>query len=190
MKKTMTLAMLVLAILALTVFGCADPIFQRHNSNEGIAWAADLPTGQAGAAPAVVTPVPVTVQPSGFSITSPMETAAVGFWLPATGTFAMGLAHTVVRVTHSDIPKLRLDLDGTIAQEVSGGSGINEEKVTLGGIGLKLGYNISQTDKTGFVFEPSLGATYLNDFKKFKTITDIIGNKKFAVYGTALLYKW
>ena len=118
------------------------------------------------------------------SVTSPMETAAVGFWFPGNGTFAAGLAHTVLRLSPVDMPKLTADIDVTIAQEV------NQDKNTLGGIGFKLGYNLMKADKTGFNFIPTIGLTGLNDFQKFKTAKDIIGHYRIAVYGSALLYKW
>lgn len=120
----------------------------------------------------------------GFKVTSPFETGAVGFWFPGDGTFAMGLSQTFLRVEHTSIPKLSLDLDATIAQE------INEGKDTLAGIGAKLNYNVQKVTSTGFVFAPSLGITALNNFAKNKAIKDIAQNFKIAIYGTILLYKW
>lgn len=123
-------------------------------------------------------------QSNGLLVTSPMETGAVGFWFPGDGAFAAGVAHTFLRVSHSAIPKLTLDIDATIAQEV------NQDGHTLGGIGAKLGYNVIPPSETGFSFAPSIGITALNDFAKFKTIGDIVGHYRIAVYGTLLLYKW
>jgi len=119
-----------------------------------------------------------------FEVTFPMETGATAFWFPSDGTYALGLAHTVIRVTHTSIPNIQLDADATIAQE------INIDKDTLGGLGIKLGYKPSQGKLIGFAFEPSLGITFLNDFTKFKKVEDIFTNYKIAVYGTVLLYRW
>ncbi|MCX8070217.1 MAG: hypothetical protein N2738_06910, partial [Thermodesulfovibrionales bacterium] len=54
-----------------------------------------------------------------FTVTFPMETGATAFWFPSDGTYAMGLAHTFMRVQHSSLPKVQLDFDATIAQEVN-----------------------------------------------------------------------
>ena len=136
----------------------------------------------ADAVPAATTDV-VVLQTGGFTITSPMETSAVGFWFPGDGTFAAGIAHTVLRARHEAVPKLHLDIDGVIAQEV------NQDKDTLAGVGFKLAYE-SNVTKAGFTFEPSLGLTALNNFAKWKTADDILRNYRVAVYGSLLLYKW
>jgi hypothetical protein len=131
-----------------------------------------------------VVPVVTPVEVKKFTVTSPMETNVVGFWFPSDGTFAVGLSQTFLRIEHTSIPKLSLDLDFTIAQEV------NENKDTLAGIGVKLNYNSKKADSTGFVFIPSLGITALNDFAKNKAFKEIAQNIRIAIYGSILLYKW
>ena len=116
-----------------------------------------------------------------FKVEFPMETNATAFWFPTDDTFAMGISHTVLRVSHPDIPKITLDFDGTLAKEV------NADKDNLAGIGVKLAYNIQKVDKSGFAFIPSLGITALNNVKSFKTV---LQDYRIAVYGTVILYKW
>ena len=116
-----------------------------------------------------------------FKVEFPMETNVTGFWFPTDDTFAMGVSHTVLRLSHSDIPKVTLDLDGTLAKEV------NADKDNLAGVGVKLAYNIQKVDKAGFAFIPSLGVTALNNVKNFKTM---LQDYRIAIYGTLLLYKW
>ena len=120
----------------------------------------------------------------GFAITFPMETGAVGFWFPRDGTFAGGLSHTFMRIGHSDIPKVTVDFDGTIAQQ------INKDGNTLGGLGIKLNLNIKELEEKGFTFIPSLGVTALNDWTQYKTAKDILSHYEIAVYGTLVQYKW
>lgn len=126
------------------------------------------------------------VPESGFLVTSPRETGAVGFWFPRTGTKALGVSHTVVRVQHSAIKIVSLDLDGTVAQEVSE----RDNNKTLAGIGIKANFNVMKTSEAGFSFLPSTGITALNDFKEFNKPKDIIENYELAVYGTLLMYRW
>lgn len=125
----------------------------------------------------------------GFSLTFPMETGAVGFWFPETGAFAAGLSHTFMRIQHSDIKALSLDFDGTIAQEVTNNDK-TDDMDTLGGIGIKLNFDVLPSDKVGFTFLPSIGITALNNFAEFKKMQDILDNYSIAIYGTVLLYKW
>ena len=110
-----------------------------------------------------------------------METNITGFWFPTDNTFAMGVSHTVLRLSHSDIPKVTLDVDGTLAKE------INIDKDNLAGVGVKLAYNIQKVDKEGFAFIPSLGITALNNVRK---LGSILQDYRIAVYGTVILYKW
>ncbi len=117
----------------------------------------------------------------GFKLTFPQETAATAFWFPSSDSFAAGVSHTVLRVSHSDIPKFSLDLDGTLAK------GVNAEKDNLAGIGIKLNYNIQTADKTGFTFIPSIGISALNNVKSFKTVFQ---DYRIAIYGTAIMYRW
>lgn len=121
----------------------------------------------------------------GFSVTSPMETSAVGFWFPNSGAYAGGVSHTFLRLTHSAITWASLDADGTLAQE------INQDKDTMWGLGLKGNLSIwkASTEK-GFSFLPSIGATAMNNFSKFKTLKDILENYEISVYGTLLMYRW
>ena len=128
------------------------------------------------------------VLPEGFSLTFPMETGAVGFWFPETGAFAAGVSHTFMRVNHSDLESISLDLDATIAQEFSNSK--EDDLNTLGGIGIKLNFDVLPSDKPGFAFLPSIGVTALNDFSKFKKAKDIFENYEIAVYGTVLIYTW
>ena len=118
------------------------------------------------------------------TITFPQETGVTAFWFPNSGTYAMGLAHTWIRVQHSILPKIQLDGDITIAQEV------NQDKDTLLGLGVKVAYKPSKNEITGFAFEPSIGITLLNNFQKFKAFNDIYQNYEAAIYGTLLLYRW
>lgn len=174
MKKVLMVIMAMVAIAAFALPG--SPAYADDAST--------TPSTQQSTAPAATNEPITLVSANGFTVTVPMETGAVGFWFPADGTFAAGLSHTVLRATFTKLPNLRFDLDATIAQQVS------ETAKTLGGIGVKIGYNLSAATKRGFAFEPSLGITWLNDFSRFKTAADIFANRKFAVYGTALLYKW
>lgn len=119
-----------------------------------------------------------------FSVTFPMETGATAFWFPGDGTYAVGLAHTFMRVKYAAIPNVQLDVDATVAQEV------NQGRDTLAGIGVKVGYKPSAGQLTGFAFEPSLGVTALNNLAKGKAISEILQNYRVAVYGTILLYRW
>ena len=119
-----------------------------------------------------------------FNVIFPMETGAVGFWFPTSGAFAAGVSHTFMRISHSDIESISLDFDGTIAQEV------NQDKDTLGGIGVKFNFDVLPSDKEGFTFLPSIGVTALNNFAEFKKFDDIMDNYEVAVYGTLLLYRW
>jgi hypothetical protein len=114
----------------------------------------------------------------------PMETGAVGFWFPADDSFAVGVSHTVLRVSYADFQKVSLDFDGTIAQEIS-----EENDNTLAGIGIKLNFHV-KPQAEGITFLPSLGVTALNDFSEFSDFGDIIDNYDIAVYGTLLMYKW
>lgn len=116
-----------------------------------------------------------------FKLEYPMETTVTAFWFPSDDTFAAGISHTVLRLSHSDIPKFSLDLDGTLAKE------INVNKDNLAGVGVKINYNLQKTDKTGFTFIPSLGITALNNIKSFRTI---LQDYRIAVYGTAIMYRW
>ena len=120
-------------------------------------------------------------QASEFSVTMPMETTASGFWFPTDDTIAVGISHTVARLAYSGLPKVSLDLDGTLAKEV------NEEKDNLAGIGIKINYHVQKATDTGFVFLPSLGVTALTNIKNIK---DVLKDYKIAVYGTMILYKW
>ena len=121
---------------------------------------------------------------SGFSITSPMETSAVAFWFPKTGTYAGGVSHTFLRLSHSAITFMSLDFDGTLAQEV------NQDKDTLVGLGAKANFNTTKNTEKGFKFLPSIGVTALNNFSKFKALKDIVQNYDIAIYGTLLAYRW
>lgn len=116
-----------------------------------------------------------------FSLTMPMETTASGFWFPTDNTIAVGISHTVARLAYSGLPKVSLDLDGTLAKEV------NEEKDNLAGIGVKINYHVQKATDTGFVFVPSIGVTALTNIKNIK---DVLKDYKIAVYGTMILYKW
>lgn len=116
-----------------------------------------------------------------FKIEFPMETNLTGFWFPSNNAFAIGVSHTVLRLSHTQIPKVTLDFDGTLAKE------INIEKDNLGGVGIKINYNIQKATETGFVFTPSLGITALSNIKSFATI---LQDYHIAIYGTLILYKW
>lgn len=116
-----------------------------------------------------------------FRIEYPAETNVTAFWFPSDNSLAAGVSHTVLRISHTDIDKFSLDLDGTLAKE------INTEKDNLAGIGIKLSYNITKVDKTGFTFIPSLGITALNNIKSLKTV---LQDYRIAIYGTAIMYRW
>ena len=116
-----------------------------------------------------------------FKVEFPMETNVTGFWFPTDNSVAVGVSHTVIRVSHSNVDKFSLDLDATLAKE------INADKDNLAGIGLKVNYNIQKADKTGFVFTPSIGITALNNVKSFATMFQ---DYRIAAYGTLLLYRW
>ena len=120
----------------------------------------------------------------GFRLTFPQETAVTAFWFPSNGVYAGGVAHTFVRIEHSSIPKIYLDGDLTVAKEFNNGSD------TLAGLGIKVGYKPSATDKTGFAFEPSLGIAVLSNFLKGSTLDALYSNHKLAIYGNVLLYRW
>ncbi|MEJ2700190.1 MAG: hypothetical protein P8Z70_11100 [Desulfuromonadales bacterium] len=176
--KTKSLIFCIIALLLLsTAAFAADTLTPPE--------AADIQAAQSAVdSPADVNKPAVILQSGGLLVTSPMETGAVGFWFPGDGSFAAGIAHTILRASHSSVPKLTLDVDATIAQEV------NQTKDTLGGIGFKLGYNVIPPSQVGFSFAPSIGLTALNDFETFHTIGDILTHYRIAVYGTVLLYKW
>jgi len=120
----------------------------------------------------------------GFKLTFPQETAVTAFWFPSSGVYAGGIAHTFIRVTHGAVPKVFFDGDITIAKEFNNGSD------TLAGLGVKVGYKPSATDKAGFAFEPSIGVALLNNFLTDKTLAGIVKNHKVAIYGNVLLYRW
>lgn len=121
---------------------------------------------------------------SNVSVTFPMETGATAFWFPSDGTYAVGLAHTFLRVKYGAIPNMQLDVDATVAREV------NQDKDTLAGVGVKVGYKPSTGTLTGFAFEPSIGVTALNNWTKSKILSEILQNYRIAIYGTILLYRW
>ena len=136
-------------------------------------------------APAVSNTPSLIYQGHGWTITNPKETAVVGFYNLNSGSLMTGVAHTFVRASNEALPKLSADLDIAVAQEVTG------DKDTLGGIGVKLGYDLGTNPlAVGFAFEPSIGLAMLNDFSKYRTPADIFTHYQITIYGTVVLYKW